>query len=400
MRLLKQNTAVRITVGPFLDKTDGITPETALTATTESLTFIVDNSDVPTLIVNTTATASGGANDMIHVSNDVAGFYDLELAASNVNYVGRAMLSVNNTASHCPVFHEFELLSANVYDAIRGADLLDVSMTQILGAAVVTTTAQVGVNVLQVNGTAQTAKDLGASATQSADNTTYLTNATYGLSAIYNTVSKPSIAQVITPQDTAAATAAQATINTMQSELTSASYGLQAIINTVSKPSIAQTITAPADMALQSTLTNGSYGLSAIYNTVSKPSIAQIITPQDTTTATTAFSAITTMQSELTSASYGLQAIYNTVSKPSISQIITPNDTTTATAAFASIAKLQFDASNNVKAVKNATDIAGTDFSATEKNSLNSATVTVSDSAAATTAQATITKLDTLIQTY
>ena len=35
MRFLRQNTAVRITVGPFLDKTDGITPEVALTATNE-----------------------------------------------------------------------------------------------------------------------------------------------------------------------------------------------------------------------------------------------------------------------------------------------------------------------------------------------------------------------------
>jgi hypothetical protein len=172
MRYLRTNTACRVTVGPFFDKTDGITPETALTVTNEKLTFMVDTANVPTLILDTAPTASGGANDMVHVTGDDAGFYDLELAAADVNYLGRAMLALTDAANHCPVFHEFMILPAVIYDSmVLGTDLFDVSATQILGtaistpatagildvnlknianAAVSTSTAQLGVNAVQI----------------------------------------------------------------------------------------------------------------------------------------------------------------------------------------------------------------------------------------------------------
>ena len=132
MRYLKTNTATRVTVGPFLDKTDGITPEVALTTTSCHLTLMVDTGGVPTLSLDANATASGGSNDMVHVTNDDAGFYDLELAAADVNYVGRAMLSINDVATHCPVFHEFMILPANIYDSlISGTDYLLVDIQEV-----------------------------------------------------------------------------------------------------------------------------------------------------------------------------------------------------------------------------------------------------------------------------
>lgn len=144
MRYLRTNTATRITVGPFFDQTDGITPEVSLTVTSEKLTLVVDTAGVPTLILDTAPTASGGNNDMVHITNDDAGFYDLELAAANVNYLGRAMLALTNSAAHCPVFHEFMILPAMIYDAlVLGSDDLDA-------------------NVIKVADTSQTAKDLGA----------------------------------------------------------------------------------------------------------------------------------------------------------------------------------------------------------------------------------------------
>jgi hypothetical protein len=139
MRYLRTNTATRITVGPFLDKTDGITPEVALTVTSEKLTLMVDTAGVPTLVLDVAPTASGGANDMVHVTNDDAGYYDLELAAADVNYLGRACLSLNDVATHCPVFHEFMILPAIVYDAlVLGTDVLQADVTQLLGTAWVT----------------------------------------------------------------------------------------------------------------------------------------------------------------------------------------------------------------------------------------------------------------------
>ena len=131
MRYLRQNTAVRLTVGPFLDKTDGITPETGLTATNEHLTFVVDDGNVPTLVLDANATASAGSNDMVHITNDDAGLYDLELTAAQTNYVGRAMLSINYVTDHCPVFHEFMIVPANVYDSLFGTDKLYVDVSEI-----------------------------------------------------------------------------------------------------------------------------------------------------------------------------------------------------------------------------------------------------------------------------
>src|SRR3972149_10144571 len=101
MRYLRYNTDTRITVGPFLDKTDGITPEVAITVTAEKLTFVVDTGGVPTLVLDVAPTASGGANDMVHITGDDAGFYDLELAAADVNYIGRAMLAITDATVHC-----------------------------------------------------------------------------------------------------------------------------------------------------------------------------------------------------------------------------------------------------------------------------------------------------------
>ena len=136
MRYLRTNTATRITVGPFFDKTDGVTPEVALTVTSEKLTFMVDTAGVPTLILDVAPTASAGANDMVHVTGDDAGFYDLELAAADVNYLGRAMLALTDAATHCPVFHEFMILPAMIYDAmVLGTDVLQADVTQLLGTA-------------------------------------------------------------------------------------------------------------------------------------------------------------------------------------------------------------------------------------------------------------------------
>ena len=131
MRFLRSNTAVRVTVGPAFDKTDGVTPEVALTVTSCKLTLMVDDGNVPTLVLDTNPTASGGANDMVHVTGDDAGFYDLELAAANVNYLGRAMLAITDAATHCPIFHEFMILPAAVYDSfVLGTDVMPADVTQ------------------------------------------------------------------------------------------------------------------------------------------------------------------------------------------------------------------------------------------------------------------------------
>lgn len=158
MRFLRQNTAVIVTVGPFYDKTDGVTIETALTITNERITLTADTDagSAPTNILdNVTGATSATANDLNYITGNDAGMMQLELAAADTNRVGRMMLSITDAANHVPVFHEFFVLPQAIYDWLTGVIVpLPANVTTIAGSAVSTSTAQLGVNVVQAAGTA------------------------------------------------------------------------------------------------------------------------------------------------------------------------------------------------------------------------------------------------------
>jgi hypothetical protein len=152
MRFLRTNTAVIVTVGPFYDKTDGVTIEGSLTITNERITLTADTDagSAPTLILdNVTGATAGTSNDLNYITNNDAGLMQLELAAADTNRLGRMFLTITDAANHVPVFHEFMVLPAMIYDAfILGTDVLDASMTQILGTAV---SAPATAGILDVN---------------------------------------------------------------------------------------------------------------------------------------------------------------------------------------------------------------------------------------------------------
>jgi hypothetical protein len=119
MRFLRNNTAVIITVGPFYDKTDGVTIETGLTITNERITLTADTDagSAPTNILdNVTGATSGTSNDLNYITGNDAGMMQLELSAADTNRLGRMMLSITDAANHVPVFHEFMVMPALVYD--------------------------------------------------------------------------------------------------------------------------------------------------------------------------------------------------------------------------------------------------------------------------------------------
>ena len=151
MRFLKTNTASRVCVGPFLDKTDAVTPETSLTVTGLTVELYRDMND-GTAVTRTafSPTASGGSNDMIHVTSDVGGMYDLELTATQLNFLGRLILVVTKADTHLSVFHEYMVLPAMIYDAfVAGSDTLQSDMTQILGTALTETSGQIAAGFKQ-----------------------------------------------------------------------------------------------------------------------------------------------------------------------------------------------------------------------------------------------------------
>lgn len=158
MQFLRQNTAVIVTVGPFYDKTDGVTIETGLTITNERITLTADTDDgsAPTNILdNVTGATSGTSNDLNYITGNDAGMMQMELSAANTNRVGRMLLSITDAANHVPVFQEFFVLPQAIYDWLTGVIVpLPANVTTIAGSAVSTTSAQLGVNVVNAAGTA------------------------------------------------------------------------------------------------------------------------------------------------------------------------------------------------------------------------------------------------------
>lgn len=128
MRFLRKSTAVSVTVGPFLDKTDGVTPETALTVTSITCYRIVN-----VTATSITLSASGGNNDMVHLAN---GMYSLELTVSDTGTAGHLRLSFIYTAEALPVWEDFTVLDGPVYDALFTVGVyLAVDVNAVLGDA-------------------------------------------------------------------------------------------------------------------------------------------------------------------------------------------------------------------------------------------------------------------------
>lgn len=150
---LKQSTAVTLRIGPFVDKTDGFTPETALTITAAE-TFLSKNGG--------TLTAKNEATALAH---DAGGVYSCLLDATDTNTLGKlAVFPVDGAAEHRPFMVEFMVVPANVWDSLFGASLLQVDVTQILTAAVSTAAAQLGVNMVSGSSGAITATVVAADA--------------------------------------------------------------------------------------------------------------------------------------------------------------------------------------------------------------------------------------------
>ena len=135
-RDLRYNTAVQVTVGPFRDKTDGVTIENALTISNERITLVVDtdNGNAPVIILdNVTGATSGTDNDLNYISNCDAGLMRFEFSAANTQRYGRMFLTIDDPNNHVPVFHEFEILSQEVYDAKYGTGNLPANAKAISG---------------------------------------------------------------------------------------------------------------------------------------------------------------------------------------------------------------------------------------------------------------------------
>jgi hypothetical protein len=133
---LKTNTAVRIAVGPLVDPGDGKTAETGLTVTDLAVEiFQIKNDGSAVVRAAFSPTASGGNNDMVHVTDDTTGMYDLELTAAQLNFLGNARIAFYDVDGFLVHWIDLQIVSAGYFDWKYGSTIPDVNVTQISGDA-------------------------------------------------------------------------------------------------------------------------------------------------------------------------------------------------------------------------------------------------------------------------
>jgi len=123
MTLLKQSTAATIKLGPFVDSTDGVTPETALT---------ISQADIR---LSKNGGAFAQSNNVAGATHDENGWYGVPLDTTDTATLGRLQVAVYESGA-LPCFAEFMVVPANVYDSlIAGSDVLTADVTQVSGDA-------------------------------------------------------------------------------------------------------------------------------------------------------------------------------------------------------------------------------------------------------------------------
>jgi hypothetical protein len=129
MILLKQSTAATLRLGPFMDATDGVTPETGVTLGAADQAEILKATGATVDISGATFAAITGAG----------GWYDLSLTTSHTDTLGMLTVVVQDTSVCLPVFARAMVVPANVWDSlVGGTDLIDASVVQWAGTAVAT----------------------------------------------------------------------------------------------------------------------------------------------------------------------------------------------------------------------------------------------------------------------
>lgn len=117
---LKQSTAVTVKIGPFLDETDGKTAETGLTISQGDVRLSMNGGNM------------AQKNQADAATHDEIGWYDCSLDTTDTGTLGRLVLMVHESGA-LPVWHEYMIVPANVWDSMFGADYLQVDIKEISG---------------------------------------------------------------------------------------------------------------------------------------------------------------------------------------------------------------------------------------------------------------------------
>src|SRR3989304_4243485 len=118
---LKQSTSVVVSFGPFLDKTDGVTLEVGLVSAIDHATtgiFLSKNGGA--LAIRSQAVTAS--------TYDAYGNYRVTLSTTDTNTLGTLRMQFSEAATCLPVWQDFVVVTANVWDSLFSTDILDVSV--------------------------------------------------------------------------------------------------------------------------------------------------------------------------------------------------------------------------------------------------------------------------------
>ena len=115
---LKQSIAITAKIGPFIDDGDGKTAEVALTLTQADIRLSKNGANI------------AQKNEANNATTDELGYYDCPLDATDTGTLGVLQLFVHESGA-LPVFHEYMVVPANVWDSMFGADKLDVNTAEL-----------------------------------------------------------------------------------------------------------------------------------------------------------------------------------------------------------------------------------------------------------------------------
>lgn len=129
MMFLKQSTGATLKIGPFLDDTDGKTAETALTISQADVRLSKNGGDI------------AQKNEATSCTHDELGVYGCPIDATDTGTLGILQLWVHE-AGALPVWHEYMVVPANVWDSLFGSDRLQVDVREKGDSALALTTQE------------------------------------------------------------------------------------------------------------------------------------------------------------------------------------------------------------------------------------------------------------------
>lgn len=143
-QILRQSTAKDVRLGPFVDATDGVTPETGITIGAADQAEILKVDGAATVAMTGTLAAVTSCD----------GWYDYTLATTDVDTVGDLTIVLQDSSVCLPVFARFMVVEEAVYDAFYAAASTPIAITDIVSSGAITTSGGIAsADVKKINAT-------------------------------------------------------------------------------------------------------------------------------------------------------------------------------------------------------------------------------------------------------